>query len=94
MTTKKEIKNLEILLHVDESLQPISEMWWFQKKKARNLPKFSKDLHNFITFFLENVTMFLEIFQKVPMIMLWRKFFATKINKSLAFDNNEHFQLM
>jgi hypothetical protein len=35
-------------------------------KKARNLPKFSKDLDNFITFFLENVTMLLENFQKVP----------------------------
>jgi hypothetical protein len=31
---KKEVKNLGILLHVGESLEPISQIWRFQKKES------------------------------------------------------------
>jgi hypothetical protein len=45
-TNRKE-KNLRILLHVDEPLKFINQIWQFQKKKARNLLKFSKNLGDF-----------------------------------------------
>jgi hypothetical protein len=44
--TNRELENLAILLHVDEPLEPISWIWWFQKNKARNLHKSSKNLGN------------------------------------------------
>jgi hypothetical protein len=44
--------------HIGEPLKPVSQIWRSQKKKARNLPKYSKNLGDFITFFLDNVAIF------------------------------------
>ncbi len=63
--TNREVQNLGILLHVgDRPLEPISLIWWFQKKKAINLPKSSKNLDCLIIFFLEIWQSFLKTFQK------------------------------
>ncbi len=37
-------KVLGILLHVGEPLEPINQIWRFQKKKAKNLPKSSQKI--------------------------------------------------
>jgi hypothetical protein len=50
--------------------------------KARNVPKCSKNLGHFTTFFLEIWWVFLgKFFQKVPMIMLLGTFFNSKMVK-------------
>ncbi len=48
--TNAELENLGILLHVGI---PLGYIWRFQKKKAKNLPKSSKNLGHFIIFILE-----------------------------------------
>jgi hypothetical protein len=42
----------------------LAKIWGFQKKKATNLPTSSKNLDNFITFFLEIWGFYFEICQK------------------------------
>ncbi len=44
--------------HIGEPLKRSTQIWRSQKKKARNLPKYSKNLGDFITFFLDNVAIF------------------------------------
>jgi hypothetical protein len=68
-------KNLGILLHVGKTRRTYNLIPGFQKKKARNLPKSSKNLDNFfITFFFK---LFLKNFQKVLLTMLLGIFLLT-----------------
>jgi hypothetical protein len=57
------------------------EIFSFQKKKAKNLPKILQKSWQFHNFFPKNVAICLEIFQKVPLTMLLGTFSFSKMAK-------------
>ncbi len=71
--TNKKVKSLRILLHVDEPLKPINQIWLFQKEKARNLHKFSKTLGDLKKIPL-NVVVSFGNFLKIPLTILFGDF--------------------
>jgi hypothetical protein len=68
--TNREIENLEILSHVGKPLEVIFLKWWFQNKKVKNLPKSSKNIGNFISFFMEikNLGILLHVAKPIKVI--------------------------
>ncbi len=79
-STQNPLKNLANFMIIFLKMwQLFLEIFWFQKKKARNLPKFLQKSWQFHNFFPKNVAICLEIFQKVPLTMLLGTFSFSKM---------------